>query len=173
MPDPLTPPTPENAELLSRLAELRDLELPAAVSAWPPAPGWWGVAVLALAALFLVHRWLRARRRRRLYRQEALAALHEARSDWETSGDAVAYASATARLIRRIAIHHLGREAVARRTGGSFVEIANTLSTQALSRATATTLAESRYRPDPELDVERLHGELEAWLSALVEPRRA
>lgn len=37
---------------------LRDIHLPGEPSWWPPAPGWWLLAVLLLVVLFLLSRWL-------------------------------------------------------------------------------------------------------------------
>ncbi|MEX2327800.1 MAG: DUF4381 domain-containing protein, partial [Pseudomonadales bacterium] len=57
------------------LAQLRDIHLPAPIEAWPPAPGWIVLAILALlfataAIVFLYGRW-----RRNQYRREGLQAL--------------------------------------------------------------------------------------------------
>ena len=55
------------------LSELRDLHLPAAVSPWPPAPGWWillafSVMLIVVIGYFLAH-YLDSRK----YRRKALA----------------------------------------------------------------------------------------------------
>jgi hypothetical protein len=57
------------------LSNLRDIVVPPAVSFWPPAPGWWavgvvGVAAAAFAVAAVVRRW-----QRNAYRREALHAL--------------------------------------------------------------------------------------------------
>lgn len=57
------------------LAQLRDIHLPAAVSNWPPAPGWWILLVILLAASgFCLYLWLQHRRHHR-YRKLALQQL--------------------------------------------------------------------------------------------------
>ncbi len=58
------------------LAQLRDIHLPNAISAWPPAPGWWILALLSIATLVGISlwlwRWINANR----YRKLALKALN-------------------------------------------------------------------------------------------------
>ncbi len=46
------------------LAELRDIHLPEAVSAWPPGPGWWLLLLLVLALAAGCYVYLRRRQRR-------------------------------------------------------------------------------------------------------------
>ena len=59
------------------LAQLRDIHLPEAISFWPPAPGWWLLALFAIVCSALITLlWLR-RKRTRIYRQEALKELDE------------------------------------------------------------------------------------------------
>jgi hypothetical protein len=171
---PIRPPQGlADPELLARLSELKDVELPDPASFWPPAPGWWAVMLLLLVTLFLIVRLYRARRPKHEARREALDALEDARARWEADGDAVAYASAADQLIRRLAIHRLGRHAVARLTGEAFSEAIRHLSSGSLSESTTRLLRESRYQPHVELDPDRIHQEIEAWIEALREPDRA
>jgi len=57
------------------LAELRDIHLPDSVSAWPLAPGWWLLMIVACAALSALLIAYTRRRRARLYRRQALQQL--------------------------------------------------------------------------------------------------
>lgn len=54
------------------LAQLRDIHLPPAITWWPPAPGWWILTIVLLAALVFGLRWLIKRRAHNYYRSEAL-----------------------------------------------------------------------------------------------------
>lgn len=59
------------------LAELRDIHLPNSVSAWPLAPGWWVLIIVACAGLAaLLVLWSR-RHRARLYRRQALLQMQQ------------------------------------------------------------------------------------------------
>ena len=63
------------ADLADPLTQLHDIHLPEPVSAWPPAPGWWLLAIVLLVLIaYTTYRVLRKRRRNR-YRQLALQEL--------------------------------------------------------------------------------------------------
>jgi hypothetical protein len=83
----------ENAELFLRL---RDVHAPDAPPWWPPAPGWWLAALVALALAALALRLLRPRWRRYRLRRRLLAALAAATSAGEIS--ALLRAAALARF---------------------------------------------------------------------------
>ena len=57
------------------LAQLRDIHLPEPISWWPPAPGWWILALLLISALsYGLYRFFQWRNNN-LYRRQALAEL--------------------------------------------------------------------------------------------------
>lgn len=58
------------------LSQLRDIHLPDPVSWWPPAPGWWILAIIVLTTLFFLSRWLIKRRANNCYRREAIQQLN-------------------------------------------------------------------------------------------------
>jgi len=165
-------PDPMTAALLE---QLKDVALSDPAPWWPPAPGWWLVAAILLVVAALIVRVIVERRRRNRYRKEAATLLDELRTIWESDRDDHAYASGAHQLVRRAAIHVAGRDAISRLTGRAFVDHVNTLSMAPLSRETGSLLTEFSYRatsPDG-LDLERIHAELEAWLSQLEGPHRA
>ena len=57
------------------LAQLRDIQLPADISWWPLAPGWWVLVILAALTIGWLILSLTKRYRSRLYRRQALAQL--------------------------------------------------------------------------------------------------
>lgn len=103
------------------LAELRGYHPPDPVSWWPPAPGWWLLALLIVGLLIWVTVWaLGARRRRRLARAAPRAALDELaalRAAHARDGDAAAFACGLSRLLRRFALARYPRRAVAGLSG--------------------------------------------------------
>jgi len=59
------------------LDQLRDIHLPEAISWWPPAPGWWILALAGSALTVWLLRWLYRRYNAKHYRRQALAQLRE------------------------------------------------------------------------------------------------
>jgi hypothetical protein len=158
------------------LEQLRDIRMPEPASWWPPAPGWWIVAALVLAGAFLVVRALRRRSLEKYYRKEAQRLLDDLYASWQGDEDDRAFASGAHQLVRRIVIHHIGREGVARLTGQAFIDRANSLSAAMLSERTSSLLTEHGYRPDAaanaDFDIAQARREIEAWLERLARPRR-
>lgn len=57
------------------LSNLRDLALPAEVSLWPPAPGWWILAASVVVSVAILTVMAVRHHRRNAYRREALQQL--------------------------------------------------------------------------------------------------
>jgi hypothetical protein len=100
--------------------QLRDIHLPAAAPFWPPAPGWWLLALLLLALLawcaVLAVRHYRVRRHRsRIF--AALAQL-ETGLDRERTPERLAAISI---LLRRLALTRYPRERVAPLSGAGWL----------------------------------------------------
>ncbi|HBO11672.1 MAG TPA: DUF4381 domain-containing protein, partial [Halieaceae bacterium] len=98
------------------LEALHPLRTPPPVDAWPPAPGWWLLAALLLAALaalgFLALRTWRRRAHLRAARRE-LAALRARFAD-----DPAALTAATNALLKRVALARYPRRETAALSGG-------------------------------------------------------
>ncbi len=104
------------------LTKLRDLHLPEAVSAWPPAPGWWILALLLLAALLLtVYRW-RHHRQKNLYRRLALQELVQLQSSNIT---AQAYLQSLNGLLKQTVQAASGQSSTASMSGQQWLHYLN------------------------------------------------
>ncbi|WP_444931460.1 DUF4381 domain-containing protein [Microbulbifer sp. SSSA002] len=109
-------PSPEAQELL---AQLRDIQEPAAINWWPPAPGWWILAALILAGLVAAALWWRQRRKkaeRNRYRVEAAALLAAIEIEQTT---AVAEIN---EILKRVAVTTYSRTECGNLTGTAWIE---------------------------------------------------
>ncbi len=95
----------------SDLAQLHDIHLPAPVSWWPPAPGWWAMAILSLLVVGLGYLGYRRHRRNR-WRRSALTALSQLR---DSAPEALPRQLSV--LLRRVAVSRFPRHEVAGLTG--------------------------------------------------------
>jgi len=99
--------------------DLRDIHAAAPPAFWPPAPGWWVVALLLIAILVLSTLWLL--RRYRLYRlkvdiMDEIESLSTCNN--ENTEEFTAHLSM---LLRRIALRRYSRERVAPLTGSDWL----------------------------------------------------
>ena len=79
---------------------LRDIHLPNPVSWWPPAPGWWILAAVALG--LVVFAWVRHRRGAR--HRAALRALDDVASQLQSGADPVTSMQQVSEVLRRFAM---------------------------------------------------------------------
>jgi MYXO-CTERM domain-containing protein len=99
------------------LSQLAPDHAPAPPNVWPPAPGWWALALLTLAAIVLLRRWWKDPQRRA--RRAALSELQRIRA---SDGDGAAVARAIQNLLRRYALTVFGRQTIARLTGEAWLQ---------------------------------------------------
>ena len=100
--------------------DLRDIHAAAAPPFWPPAPGWWLLAVLLIALLFIGSLWLL--RRYKVYRLNRQV-MHEldALTNCVSKDNIVVFLSKLSILLRRVALRHYAREQVASLTGSAWL----------------------------------------------------
>jgi len=129
------------------LAALRGYHLPAAVSWWPPAPGWWALAVL-LVLTTGVTAWLLLRRKHRHAALRAALTELDTLSDGCTDLDPDEFARRLSRLLRRYALTRFPRREVAGLTGDEWLRFLDTHGgDQAFTRGQGRLLREAPYRP--------------------------
>ena len=145
------------------LAALRDIHVPDAPEFWPPAPGWFVVAGLVIAAgvaatVIGVRRWRAGR-----FRREALASLQRLRSRHGAGATDVEIAMELSMLIRRAALARHPREEVAGLAGERWMaRLESDLPGIAMSARTA--LLEAPYARRSRFDVGRALTACEHWI---------
>lgn len=137
------------------LARLRDVHPPAEPSWWPPAPGWWIVALVAVALLVLAVRTLPGGWRRWKSRRRLMKALEASTSPAEVS-----------QLLRIAALERFPQAQVAGVHGERWLAF---LEARAPGRFAGLreALTQAPYRADSG-DVVRLRAAARGWLRAVL-----
>jgi hypothetical protein len=151
---------------------LKDIHLPPAVSAWPPAPGWWIAAFLLIAAVaFAVYLFVR-HRRRTAYRRAALVEARECHNRFQQHQDKLQLAADCSALLRRVAVAAYGTQAagIAGTQWMQFLEERmraknfRSKTTAPVFGGLAPALLEAPYRPAVDYDAQALQRALQLWI---------
>ena len=153
------------------LAQLHGLHLPEAISWWPPAPGWWLLAVLILGAIaFLIWRHLSKRHDAPAISLQAMlsAALIEIEGIRQSSETASPAQTATAlsSVLKRMAMHMADDASnPATLTGQAWLAwLDQRWSREDFTHGDGNLLADAAYRPDVAVDVSSLIDVCQQWL---------
>lgn len=128
--------TPENSWIAGMAAD----HIPAPAGWWPPAPGWWIVLALCIAAIILLLRWLRNPHRR--LRKLALRELERIEQQQEAPQQV---ATGIQNVLRRYALSRFGRNRTAKLSGTPWLEFLVTEGAQALAGDAGTNLLAASY----------------------------
>jgi hypothetical protein len=142
---------------------LRDIHDAPPPGFWPPAPGWWLLALLALLAVIWAafSRYRHWRRRR-----AALEALEKARRTFATSPDPARLAADLSVLLRRVALARFAPRHVAGLTGREWLAFLDETGGEGgcFSNGVGSALITAPYAPGAELDAEAILAVVEDWL---------
>jgi len=147
------------------LSQLRDIHAAADPGWWPPAPGWWllallGVALVALALRHGYRQWRVMRRRRKL-----LKALEDIAGNIDFTEDPHQYLARLNRLFRVVALRAFPGTACGRLQGIEWVGFIQSLMTQGVRTDGLAALASGPYEPEPDFDVQGLQELARTWVS--------
>ena len=100
--------------------DLRDIHAAAPPAFWPPAPGWWVLAVLLLVVLLVTGLWLIKHLRQRRYRRQILDEFERITRCY-SKDNCAEFIAAQSTLMRRIALKRYSRSQVASLTGSAWL----------------------------------------------------
>ena len=143
---------------MDALQQLRDLHLPAAPVWWPPAPGWWLLGCLTLAAVaWLVWRYQVHRKRRQPFRHARIELANIADGYRAGTLDSAAFTDASNALLKRLLIHALNRPDLAALGGAPWLATIEAHITDEQSREVLRRgFGVARYQPEFSTDVDAL-----------------
>ncbi|GAA4825583.1 hypothetical protein GCM10011365_06050 [Marinicella pacifica] len=143
---------PENAQKLP----LRDVHLPAEPGFWPPAPGWWILAVMVLILLIGFGFWWRRHRYRHNKWQRMRLLLLTIRQNHQSHGDDVRFARDLSNLLRRFTRYELQDPVAAGLSGQSWIQFLNRDLSEPVFEAFKETLTRDLYRPQAQIETKAL-----------------
>jgi hypothetical protein len=130
------------------LAQLRDIHLPEPISAWPPAPGWWFIALLSLVAFVLLIRWALRYQQRTAFRKQALSELQHLDNVYFDKPNQ--YLQQLNTLLKRTALHCHPKANVAALNGAQWLEfLDHSGNTTEFSQGAGQILMRGPYQPKP------------------------
>lgn len=150
---------------------LRDIHLPSAVSAWPPAIGWWLLALfilLAIAAGAIFLRYRKNKTPKPAYKKIALKNISGLQKKYKNQGASIELLRSISALLRRIALSYLPRESIASLTGEQWIEQLNHLSKEPVfNKDIGELLINAPYQKKANYDADELLKQCKQWIEKL------
>lgn len=146
--------------------DLKDIHLPNVIGWWPPAMGWWLLAILIPLVCFSLF-WIYKRITRKTAVKTAKKLLLEIKKNTQASDeDKLKQLSA---LVRRVAMSLSPRQEVASLTGQAWLEYLDySVDGMPFTQGIGNVLADAQYKKTPviDLDISSLIKVCENWLNA-------
>ena len=141
------------------LAQLQDIHLPPEIGLWPPAWGWWVLALLVIAIVSAVVFFIKRKKSRNAYRALAIAelnAIHHKYSEQQSSE----YLQSVSIILRRTALSGFGSQFNASLKGKDWLQWLDEQcpkTNKLFSEGVGTALLIGPYQKNPEFDRDALH----------------
>jgi len=150
-----------NPDLLS---QLKDIHGAPTVSWWPPAPGWWVLALLLLAILVWLGRRVLARYRIHQRRKQMLAWVDHLNATIDPARDPQAYLSTLNRIFKLVALRAFPAEHCAVLAGQDWSDFLIGKMEKAQSSESLNVLASGPYDPSPQFDPDLISDLTRFWI---------
>ncbi|MFT4520787.1 MAG: hypothetical protein ACI9JM_003195 [Halioglobus sp.] len=145
------------------LANLQPLRDPALIGWWPPAPGWWLLAILVIAALAAGIYFSVRHYQRKAYRRRALVQLEKLQANYQNDAQTVTYLTQANALLKSVALIAYSAEAVAAQHGDSWEAFLNSTAKTA-SPFTPGFSSAAYQKSCPDIDVDNIHRAAQHWI---------
>ena len=150
------------------LAQLADIHLPADISFWPPALGWWVLALLLLIASSFATRKLYKKAEQRKACQYALAELENCLEKLDESAGQkklLRYVNDVNTVLRRVALVKFPESNPGSLVGETWVAfIRRTGNSSQLDDQLSAALSHGRFRKQIEVDSQALNQMARSWI---------
>ncbi|MBT8131166.1 MAG: DUF4381 domain-containing protein [Gammaproteobacteria bacterium] len=153
---------------------LRDIHLPEAIGWWPPAPGWWLLAILAVVIVsLLVQRWRRDQALRNSTAYLAHRELKQIEAAWQEHGNAQHLTQDISTWLRRVAMSLGTRQQAASLTGEHWWHYLDELAGAGIfSNGGGRLIADAPYQADAQVDAGELIRLCNRWVESLLQARQ-
>ena len=150
------------------LAQLADIHLPADISFWPPALGWWVLALLLLIASSFATRKLYKKAEQRKACQYALAELENCLEKLDESAGQkklLQYVNDVNTVLRRVALVKFPESNPGSLVGETWIAfIRRTGNSSQLDDQLSAALSHGRFRKQIEVDIQALNQMARSWI---------
>ena len=147
------------------LNKLKDIHLPPDVSIWPPAPGWWILAVVLLLIFVYLGKWIRQSFARRKPKTEAIRLLKNLQNRQNNTEDALVILRDLSQLLRRAALTFCANENVASLHGLAWLEFLDrTGKTTEFTQGAGHVFGKELYQQNPEIEIDVLFPLVNKWI---------
>ena len=150
-----------NPDLLS---QLRDIHTAAPVGWWPPAPGWWVLALLLLVLLGWLGRRVLERYRIHQRRKQMLGWVDHLNANIDPQRDPQAYLSTLNRIFKLVALRAFPDQHCAALSGQEWVDFLIEKTKKTQSADTLEVLATGPYDPAPKFNPDQLSELSRYWI---------
>ena len=153
-----------NSDPSQLLDQLRDIHPAAVPDWWPPAWGWWVLAVTLLLLLVFTIRYVKLKLAVRNRRRKWLLALETIGHEFDPDQDAHEYLASLNRLFRSVAIKAFPGTACASLQGKEWVNFISSLLPDNAEDSSLSALARGPYEPGPEFSARALDEHARTWV---------
>ena len=150
-----------NPDLLS---QLRDIHAAPAAPWWPPAPGWWVIALLLLALLVWLGRRVFARYKVRLRRKQMLGWIDHLNANTDPQREPQAYLSTLNRIFKLVALRAFPAQQCASLAGQDWADFLRANMKNSNDSESLSVLATGPYDPAPKFDPQVMSDLTRFWI---------